>query len=73
VFVTAEALADWMASPAYTYGASIPLTKEQAMAFVGVGWAPSGIGTDAGFKDGVTAVADMEIVRQEGAGWTAND
>lgn len=42
VFPEAEGLIEWMSSPAYTYGASEPLTREQAEQFVtGSGWAPT--------------------------------
>lgn len=47
VFEDAEGLAQWMASPAYTWGASGPLDIEVARKFVGVGWAPSLVATPA--------------------------
>lgn len=44
VFPTREGLIEWLCSPAYTWGASSPLTREQADAFVDSAWAPSFIG-----------------------------
>lgn len=43
VFATAEELAEWMASPAYTWGASkhSRISYESALEFIKVGWAPS--------------------------------
>jgi hypothetical protein len=53
VFPDAEGLAQWMASPAYHWGASSPLSIEQARRFVGIGWAPTGILTsETGFMSG---------------------
>lgn len=48
VYETPEELARWMASPAYTWGASQPMQYEHALAFVtGPGWAPSAVRTVA--------------------------
>lgn len=40
-FSTRDGLVEWLCSPAYTWGASSPLTREQAEAFVESAWAPS--------------------------------
>ena len=41
VFPTAEGLVDWLCSPAYNWGISGPMQREQAQRFVQAGWAPS--------------------------------
>lgn len=43
VFASREDLIEWLMSPAYTWGASQPLTRAQAEGFVDSAWAPSGI------------------------------
>jgi len=59
VFATGEELAGWMASPAYTWGASSPLTIEQATAFVKAGWATSLVfDSDHGLRPGEAIYAD---------------
>lgn len=40
VFATADELAEWMASPAYTWHGS-GLSKETYLSFIAEGWAPS--------------------------------
>ena len=53
VFPAKEGLVDWLCSPAYTWGASSPMTREQAEQFVDAGWAPSGFSSPAtGFIPG---------------------
>jgi hypothetical protein len=47
VFPTREALIDWLCSPAYAWGISHPLTREQAENFVSNAWAPSMVYTNA--------------------------
>lgn len=62
VFPDAEGLAQWMASPAYRWGAaksSPPMSIENARAFVGSGWAPSMVFTpEKGLQDGAVWVAE---------------
>lgn len=41
VFASAEGLAGWMASDAYTWGVSRPMQYDAALRFVSDGWAPS--------------------------------
>lgn len=54
VFPTAEALAQWLTTPAACWGAMRqPMTIEAARRFVGAGWAPSLIGSPSeGVMDG---------------------
>jgi hypothetical protein len=59
VFGTAEELARWMASPAYTWGVAknSRLSYEAALAFVQAGWAPTLISTpETGLVTGVEYV-----------------
>lgn len=42
VFADREGLIAWLMSPAYTWGTSQPLTRDQAEGFVDSAWAPSG-------------------------------
>ena len=66
VFDTAEGLAQWLASPAYRWGAGRPMRIDQARAFVnGPGWAPSFMGDANGVQDGTTWVADRELAKGE--------
>lgn len=51
VFATAEELSHWMQTD-YRWGASGPLTKEQADSMVSVGWAPSLIVDSTGMHPG---------------------
>ena len=41
VFADRERLIDWLCSPAYSWGISTPLTREQAERFVDSAWAPT--------------------------------
>lgn len=45
VFADREGLIRWLMSPAYSWGVSQPLTREQAENFTGSGWAPTFIAT----------------------------
>ncbi|GAB2696476.1 hypothetical protein [Kitasatospora kifunensis] len=59
VFGTPELLAGWMASPAYTWGASkhSQLSYETALRFVKAGWAPTAVASaDTGLVSGVEYV-----------------
>lgn len=57
VFGSAEELARWMASPAYTWGAADGrLSYAAALNFVRAGWAPTAIGTAEGLVSGVEYV-----------------
>lgn len=47
VFADREGLIGWLMSPAYTWGTSRPLTREQAEAFTASGWAPTFIASAA--------------------------
>lgn len=63
VFATAEYLAEWMASPAYTWGASKheQLAYETALAFVNSGWAPTMASTpQTGLVSGVEYVGTQD-------------
>lgn len=62
VFTTPEDLAGWMASPEYSWGSSRTNrpTYEQALKFVGVGWAPTGGTLKGSVLDGVALVAEMD-------------
>lgn len=42
VFADRESLIAWLMSPAYTWGTSRPLSRQQAEVFVASAWAPSG-------------------------------
>jgi hypothetical protein len=46
VFATREGLIRWLMSPAYSWGTSRPLTREQAESFTESAWAPSGFIVD---------------------------
>lgn len=62
VFDTPEGLAQWMSSPAYTWGASSPMTYESAFGFVtGAGWAPTMVVGASGLVSGEQWVADQGI------------
>ncbi len=65
VFATPEELARWMVSPGNDTSVTKNTTYEQWMAFLKVGWAMSGYSDGNGFKDGVQAVADMELAKEE--------
>lgn len=52
VFAEREALIDWLCSPAYTWGISTPMDREQAERFVDAAWAPSMVGSTAGLVPG---------------------
>lgn len=54
-FATAEELAQWMASPAYTWGAARPMAISTARAFVGIG---SSLGTFVQDAGGIHEGAD---------------
>lgn len=64
VFPSAEELARWMASPAYTWGAvkedTDRPTYEAALRFVQAGWAPTGVVTPAGVVSGVDWVGAQD-------------
>ena len=47
VFADREGLVDWLTSPAYTHGTSVPMSREGAEGFVDAGWAPSGFASAA--------------------------
>lgn len=47
VFPDREGLIGWLMSPAYSWGTSRPLTREQAAAFTESGWAPTFIASAA--------------------------
>lgn len=57
VFPTREGVIEWLTSPAYTWGASRPLTREQAEAFVDQAWAPSFISKGNTFATGDASCA----------------
>lgn len=62
VFDAPEGLAQWMSSPAYTWGSSSPMEYESALRFVtGDGWAPSMVVGPAGLVSGEQWVADQGI------------
>lgn len=52
VFAERGGLVAWLCSPAYTWGASSPLTREQAEKFVESAWAPTFVGTSSGIVPG---------------------
>lgn len=52
VFADREGLVDWLCSPAYTWGVSTPMSREQAARFVESAWAPSLVATSAGVVAG---------------------
>jgi hypothetical protein len=52
VFADREGLIQWLMSPAYTWGTSRPLTREQAENFTEAAWAPTGIVTSEGVFPG---------------------
>lgn len=56
VCATAEELAEWMASPAYTWFGSGG-SKESYLEFIKAGWAPSMVGSSAGIVSGTEWVA----------------
>lgn len=65
VFATAQDLAEWMSSPAYTWGAvktdADRPTYETALRFVAKGWAPSFVSTpQAGIVSGVEHVGTQD-------------
>lgn len=60
VLATPEALAEWMSSPAYTWGAARPLQYEQALKWItGPGWAPSLMSSGCAVYDGVAAMSGV--------------
>jgi hypothetical protein len=60
VFDSAEGLAGWMSSPAYTWGAASPMRYADALTFVrGDGWAPSFVVADGRLTSGEQWVADL--------------
>jgi hypothetical protein len=68
VFDSAEELARWMASPAYTWGAARPMAYSAALKFVQAGWAPTGFGDAGGFHDGADYVGTKAVLDEiEGA------
>ena len=48
VLATREALVEWLMSPAYNWGISRPLTREQAERFTELEWAPTFMTTAGG-------------------------
>lgn len=63
VFDTPEALASWMSSPAYTWGASKhgQPSYENALAFIKAGWAPTFVATpETGLVSGVEFVGTRD-------------
>jgi len=58
VFPERDGLVAWLMSPAYSWGISTPLTREQAEAFVGAGWAPTMIGVGSDLRPGEQWVGD---------------
>jgi hypothetical protein len=70
VFATAEELARWMTTPAYHWGASRgeEISYEGALAFVNVGWAPSGMVTrEHGVETGEQFIGRTELEKGEDA------
>jgi hypothetical protein len=67
VYATPEELARWMASPAYTWGASQPMKYKDALAFItGPGWAPSAVRTAShGVETGEQHAARTELAKNE--------
>jgi hypothetical protein len=68
VFETPEELARWMASPAYTWGASKheTISYESALSFVKSGWAPSFVSTpEHGVESGENFVGRTEPEQDE--------
>jgi hypothetical protein len=66
VFPTAEELAQWLTTPeggAAAGPSRQPMTIDQARGFVGVGWAPSGVGNAGGFHDGASYVGSEAVLR----------
>lgn len=63
VFDSAEGLARWMASPAYTWGAARPMAYSAALAFVaGSGWAPTGFIDAGGVHEGADCVGTQAVL-----------
>lgn len=64
VFASAEELARWMSSPAYSWGATKTAADrpsyEGALRFVQQGWAPTGVVTSAGVVSGVEWVGAQD-------------
>ena len=69
VFPDAEGLAQWMASPAYRWGAAKamdPMSIEAARGFVSSGWAPSMIFTPAtGLQEGAAFIGELEAQKKK--------
>jgi hypothetical protein len=65
VFSTPEELAAYMTIPGRDTTVTKGTTYEQWMGFLKVGWAPSGYSSGNGFEDGVRAVGDMEIAKEQ--------
>lgn len=62
VFATAEELARWMASPAYTWGVTGKPSYETALNFVKAGWAPSLAGSsETGVVSGVEFIGSQDV------------
>jgi hypothetical protein len=63
VFDSAEGLAHWMSSPAYTWGAARPMAYSAALKFVqGPGWAPSFMGDAGGLHNGAEYVGAQAVL-----------
>lgn len=60
VFPSKEGLIGWLMSPAYTWGTSRPLTREQADAFIESAWAPSGVVINGRVLPGDAAIAELD-------------
>jgi hypothetical protein len=68
VFGSAEELAQWMASPAYTWGAARPMTYSAALKFVQAGWSPSFMGDAGGLHEGADYIGTKAVLDEiEGA------
>ena len=59
VYPSRDQLIAYLMSPANCWGISRPLTREQAEAFVGEGWAPSMITVDGRLMPGAAAIGDV--------------
>lgn len=64
VFDTAEGMAQWLTTPANSWGISSPMTIDAARAFVGVGWAPSMIMDSNGVHEGADFIGTSSILKE---------